>query len=91
MMLTGFAGLGYAAFRHVKREFVALDCVMFIAAIEKAGVGRSSLSQWIGQSKTFTLFVLSPGVENRRRRPASTVRFAQDTRLRRGPGQDRTA
>ena len=44
---------------------------------------------WI---KTFTLFVLSPGVENPAAQAGIDCSFcASDTRLRRGPGQDRTA
>lgn len=50
---------------------------------------RKPLIVWI---KTFTLFVLSPGVENPAAQAGIDCSFcASDTRLRRGPGQDRTA
>jgi len=46
----------------------------------------------IVEVKTFTLFVLSPGVENPAAQAGIDCSFcASDTRLRRGPGQDRTA
>ena len=51
--------------------------------------GEKPLIVWI---KTFTLFVLSPGVENPAAQAGIDCSFcASDTRLRRGPGQDRTA
>ena len=50
---------------------------------------RTPLIVWI---TTFTLFVLSPGVENPAAQAGIDCSFcASDTRLRRGPGQDRTA
>ena len=62
---------------------------MDLTAQEDVDAETNSLMVWI---TTFTLFVLSPGVENPAAQAGIDCSFcASDTRLRRGPGQDRTA